>query len=86
VETGGVSDLERRLRETEALNLITNRILMDYLSLKVDAGDAALEGVKRLIAFSADEVLRGSPEHEKEVRFFEKVMIDRFDETFSNDE
>lgn len=79
-----MSDAERRLREAEALTLITNRILMDFLSLQVDSGQASLEGVKRLISFSADEVLRGSPGHEQEVRFFEKALIDRFDQTYSD--
>jgi hypothetical protein len=82
VESGGMTDLEQRLRETEALNLMTNRILMDYLSLQIDSGHASLEGVKRLVAFSASEVLRGAPNLENEVRFFEKVLIDRFDQTF----
>jgi hypothetical protein len=79
-----MSEIEGRLREVEALNLLTNRILMDYLSLQIDSGQASLDGVKRLIAFSANEVLRGSPAYEQEVRFFEKVMVDRFDETFAN--
>ncbi len=79
-----MNNAEQRLREAEALNLITNRILMDYLSLQVDSGNATLEGVKRLIAFSAAEVLRGSPALEQEVRFFEQVLTDRFDQTFAN--
>lgn len=78
-----MSASEQRLREAEALNLLTNRILMDYLSLQIDAGHASLDGVKQLIAFSANEVVRGSAPLEKEVRFFERVLSERFDETFS---
>ena len=78
-----MNDSDRRLREAEALNLLTNRILMDYLSLQIDAGHASLDGVKRLVAVSAEEVVRGSAALEKEVRFFERVLVDRFDETFS---
>jgi hypothetical protein len=83
VEHRRVSDLDKRLRETEALNLLTNRILMDFLSLQIDAGQANLDAVKRLISFSAVEVLRGAPSLEQEVRFFEEVLVGRFDQTFS---
>lgn len=76
------ADDESRLREVEALSLLTNRILMDYLSLQIESGQASLAGVKRLVGFSAAEVVRGSPGYEPEVRFFEKVMVDRFDETY----
>lgn len=80
-----MSHLEQRLREAEALNLLTNRILMDFLSLQIDSKAADLDAVKRLIAFSASEVVRGSPALEGETRFFEKVLVERFDETFSNE-
>jgi hypothetical protein len=79
-----MSDIEQRLREAEALNLLTNRILMDYLSLQIDGGQASVEGVKRLVAFSANEVIRGAPNLEVEARYFEKVLSARFDETFTN--
>ena len=78
-----MTDLEERLREAEALNLLTNRILMDYLSLQVDGGQAALDGIKRLIGFSADEVVGASKGLEPEVRFFEKVLVERFTQTFA---
>jgi hypothetical protein len=77
--------LDQRLREAEALNLLTNRILMDFLSLQIDAGSATLDGVKALVAFSAAEVVRGSPVLNTEVRYFERVMLNRFDETFSSE-
>lgn len=78
-----MNDDEQRLREVEALTLLTNRVLMDYLSLQVDGGKAALDGMKQLIAFSANEVIRGSNALEPEVRFFEKVLVNRFTETFT---
>lgn len=80
-----MSDIEQRLREVEALNLLTNRMFMDFLSLQIDAGHASLDGVKQMMRFSASEVLKGSAGYEQEVRFFEKVLIDRFDETFEED-
>lgn len=79
-----MSEDDQRLRDAEALNLLTNRILMDYLSLQIDSGHATLEGVKRLIAFSSSEVVRGAQGLEREVRFFERVLTDRFDETFAS--
>lgn len=81
-----MSDADQRIREAEALTLITNRVLMDYLSLQIDSGQASLDGVKRLIAFSANEVLRASPTYEQEVRHFEKVLVERFDQTFAGRE
>jgi hypothetical protein len=77
-----MSDLEQRLRETEAMNLLTNRILMDFLSLEIDRGATSLENVKKLVEFSAREVLRGAPSYEKEVNFFANVLSDRFNQTF----
>lgn len=79
-----MTDQEGRIRELEALNLLTNRILMDYLSLQIDSGLASLEGVKAMIGFSATEVVRGSATLEPQVRFFEKVLTDRFAETFED--
>lgn len=83
IRAGGVSDVEQRLREAEALNLLTNRIVMDFLSLQIEAGNVSLAGVKQMIRFSATEVLKGSAGYEQEIRFFENVLVDRFDETFA---
>lgn len=74
-------DLDTRLRQTEALNLLTNRILMDFMSLQVDGGNMSVEGAKSLLNFSANEVVRGSPSLKPEVDFFTDVMTRRFDET-----
>jgi len=53
-------------------------------SLQIDSGQAKLDGVKRLIAFSSNEVLRGSAGLEREVRYFEDVLTKRFDQTFAD--
>jgi hypothetical protein len=76
-------DLETRVRQVEALNLLTNRVLMDMLSLQVDSGAISLDHIKSLLKFSAQEVLRGAPQYKPEVDYFSEVMADRFDETFS---
>jgi hypothetical protein len=74
-------DSDTRLRQSEALTLLTNRILMDFISLQVDAGKMSVEGAQSLMDFSATEVLRGSPGLEPEVEFFLGVLKRRFDET-----
>lgn len=80
-----MSDQEQRLRQAEALALLTNRLLIDYLSLQVAEGKALLSGVKELIAFSATEVIRGAPAYETEVRDFERLLQSKFDQTFAED-
>lgn len=75
-------DVETRLRQAEALNLLTNRVLMDMLSLQVDSGAISLAYAKNLLKFSAHEVLRGAPQYQPEVDYFSEVMERRFDETF----
>ena len=74
-------DIETRLRQAEALNLLTNRILMDMISLQVDAGIMTVDGVKSLVRFSATEVIRGAAQLKPEVDYFSDVMVNRFDET-----
>jgi hypothetical protein len=75
-------DAETRLRQTEALNLLTNRILMDFLSLQIDKGLMTLKDAKALLQFSEREVIRGASQYEPEVNYFAKVLADRFDSTF----
>lgn len=73
--------LDDRVSEDEALSLLTNRILLDYISLQVDSGRLPLEDAKQLVSFSADEVKRGAPWLSAKVDFFAEVIKRRFDET-----
>lgn len=70
-----------RSKEDQALSLLTNRMLLDYISLQVDAGHLPLASAKKLLRFSADEVKRGAPWLEAQVDFFANVIERRFDET-----
>ncbi len=72
---------EHRLRQDEALLLLTNRVLMDFISLQVDAGRMTVEEAKALVRFSATEVKRGAQNLEGEVDFFADVLSGRFAET-----
>ncbi len=72
---------ESRIRADEALTLLTNRILLDFISLQVDSGKMTVEEAKALIRFSATEVVRGGSEVAEEVNFFADVFIRRFDDT-----
>lgn len=73
--------LDDRFSEDEALSLLTNRILLDYISLQVDAGRLPVEDAKQLVGFSANEVKRGAPWLSEKVDFFADVIKRRFDET-----
>ena len=64
-------------KESQALLLFTNRLLMDLISIGVDTGQLQKELVTRLIAFSANEVIGGAPWLEQEVRFYERLTVDR---------
>jgi len=70
-----------RINEEEALTLLTNRILLDYISLQVDAGAMSVDQAKKLVEFSAVEVKRGAPRLEPSVDFFADIIKRRFDET-----
>ena len=72
---------ESRIEEDEALLLLSNRILLDYISLQIDRGLFALEDAKKLVRFSASEVKRGAPGLSERVDFFADVLVNRFDET-----
>ena len=74
-------DDEKRLVEDEALLLLTNRIVLDYISLQVDSGAFPLEEAKRLVRYSANEVKRGAPSLAGRVDFFADVFVDRFAKT-----
>jgi len=77
-----VSDADDvRLEEDEALMLLTNRILLDFISLQVDRGQFSREEAKKLVRFSSEEVKRGAPALSDRVDFFADVLVNRFDET-----
>jgi hypothetical protein len=79
-------DNETRLRQAEAFALLTNRILLDYISLQIDSGKMTRKEAKQLTAFSAEQVVKGSPSLKPEVDFFRDVTLRRFDETkYQND-
>jgi hypothetical protein len=64
-------------KDAQALLLLTNRILLDYLSIKVSDGSYDRGAVEKLISFSESEVLRGAPWVEAEVRQFAQLFRDR---------
>ena len=47
--------------DTQAVLLLTNRLLLDWISIAVDTGAMERGLAERLIDFSAAEVIRGSP-------------------------
>ena len=64
-------------QDAQALLLLTNRILLDYLSIKVSDGSYDRGAVERLIAYSESEVVKGAPTLEAEVRQFAQLFRDR---------
>lgn len=64
-------------KDAEALLLFTNRVLMDLISIGVDTGTLDKGDVTHLLAFSANEVIKGAPWLESEVRFFERLTLER---------
>ena len=73
--------MDEHAKEGQALSLLTNRLLLDYISLQVDAGHLPLESAKKLLRFSSAEVKRGAPWLSAQVDFFAEVIERRFDET-----
>jgi hypothetical protein len=58
--------------DTQAVVLLTNRLLLDWISISVDSGAMERGLAERLIDFSAAEVVRGAPElKEPTLRFAE---------------
>lgn len=74
-------DIETRLRQSEALTLLTNRLLMDYISLQIDSGRWSVEEAKALVRFSSQEVICGSSQLAPEVEFFRDILTQRIDQT-----
>ncbi|ESZ88230.1 MAG: hypothetical protein Q27BB25_05120 [Blastomonas sp. CACIA14H2] len=68
-------------KSAAALNLLTNRVLFDFISLQVDAGRMTVAEAKALVRFSADEVIKGAPDLHDEVKGLAILIANRFDET-----
>jgi hypothetical protein len=64
-------------KEEQALLLLTNRLLFDWISLMVDQGRVDRNLVDRLIDFSAQEVVKGAPWVETEVQSFADLFKQR---------
>lgn len=64
-------------KDAEALLLLTNRVLFDYLSIKVSEGTYPRAAVEKLISFSEDEVVKGAPWLEAECRQFGALLRER---------
>jgi len=58
--------------DTQAVLLLTNRLLLDWISIAVDTGAMERSFAERLIDFSAAEVIKGAPGLEEQtIRFAE---------------
>lgn len=64
-------------KDEQALLLLTNRMLLDYLSIKVSEGTYQRAAVEALITFSENEVIKGAPWLAAEVRQFARLTRDR---------
>jgi hypothetical protein len=64
-------------KEEQAALLLTNRLLLDWLSLSVDSGGISREMAEKLIDFSADEVVKGAPWIAVETHAFAQLFKDR---------
>lgn len=73
-------------KDAQALLLLTNRMFLDYLSIKVSEGTYKRAAVEALIRFSEDEVVKGAPWLEEEVRQFAALTRERLaDEPAADD-
>jgi hypothetical protein len=64
-------------KDTKALLLLTNRMLLDWLSLEVDRGRIERERADWMIDFSADQVVKGAPDVEQQVRWMAELFKNR---------
>jgi len=64
-------------RDTQAVLLLTNRLLLDWISIAVDSGAVDPELAKRIIDFSATEVIKGAPELEEPTTRFAELFKSR---------
>jgi len=61
-------------RDEQALLLLTNRLLLDWISIAVDKGDITRTFAESLIDFSAAEVVNGAPWTEQETRAYAELF------------
>lgn len=64
-------------KDEQALLLLTNRLLMDWMSISVDTGTIPRATVERLIDFSAAQVTQGAPWLKAEVDGFATLTKER---------
>lgn len=64
-------------KDEQALLLLTNRLLMDWISIAVDSGQVSLAGAESLIDFSAAQVVQGAPWLDEQVAAFASAFKDR---------
>lgn len=73
-------------KDEQALLLLTNRILLDYLSIKVSEGTYKRAAVEALVRFSEEEVIKAAPWLQEEVRQFAALTRERLAEEPSADD
>ena len=64
-------------KDEQSLLLLTNRLLLDWISIAVDSGHVDRGTVERLVDFSAKEVIRGAPWLDEETLKYAKLIKDR---------
>jgi hypothetical protein len=64
-------------KDEQAVLLLTNRLLLDWISISVDQGLIARSFAEGLIDFSAAEVIKGAPWLADETMSFARVFKDR---------
>ncbi len=68
-------------KEEQSLLLLTNRLLLDWISIAVDSGQVDRRTVERLVDFSAREVIRGAPWLDEETLKYAQTIKDRLPPT-----
>ena len=64
-------------QDEQALTLLTNRLLLDWISIAVDNGQVTREFAESLIDFSAREVVQGAPWVKDETLSFAELFKKR---------
>ncbi len=67
--------------DSQAVLLLTNRLLLDWISVTVDLGLMKREVAERLIDFSATEVINGAPSLEEPTLRFAELFKARLPNT-----